>query len=529
MKLVNFYHKPVSLFVIIAFTVMLCFWANQTAATPAVPAPEKSSAASLENSKSEGTGFIEQDEPTHSIKKGKRFPWLIVAVVAVAGGAALYFLVLKKKNYTLTITVGEGVTGTPAAGTSTNKKGTTVSYNYSLQSGYNNLSVTLDGAPVAASGTVTMNANHTLAASATKTFVLTVSKGAHVNGTPDSGAFTHARGTNVPYSYAPASGYSSLEVKLDNVLVANAGTIAMDANHTLTANLHGANIEVNSTPAGARIYIDNVDTGFTTPHSFFFATAAINKNVLIRAAACGYQEYHQTVTANVGQTVIINPTLAIGIREDFGVPASLCWSPYYSSGWKSFAGQYRFMGTASGGSPNVYLHSFSGDYAVSSEINRMQGGNGANAIFLGIDTSQTSASGYFFAYYKNGNYGIWRFQSYNLVSGAGTFTQIQFASSGIIRAGLDQWNTLKIVKVGSNYTFYINNTSLHSFSDATYNPIYFLLQYYCGGLTTETRTDYVYLIPGGGAGPGSTLPLKSGPASKNEFGRRNPMTGERED
>ena len=37
------------------------------------------------------------------------------------------------------------------------------------------LSVTLDGAAVAASGSVTMNANHTLAASATKTFVLTVS------------------------------------------------------------------------------------------------------------------------------------------------------------------------------------------------------------------------------------------------------------------------------------------------------------------------------------------------------------------
>ena len=130
-----------------------------------------------------------------------------MALVAVAGGAALYFLVLKKKNYTLTVTVGEGVTGTPAAGTSTNKKGTAVAYSYTLQSGYDNLSVTLDGAAVAASGSVTMNANHTLAASATRTFVLTVSRGEHVTGTPASGTYSHASGANVPYSYAPAGGY----------------------------------------------------------------------------------------------------------------------------------------------------------------------------------------------------------------------------------------------------------------------------------------------------------------------------------
>lgn len=69
-------------------------------------------------------------------------------------------------NYTLTVTLGNGVTGTPAAGSSTHSENETVNYNYTAQTGFGNLAVTLDGAPVASSGTVAMNANHTLDATA---------------------------------------------------------------------------------------------------------------------------------------------------------------------------------------------------------------------------------------------------------------------------------------------------------------------------------------------------------------------------
>ena len=34
MKLVNFYRKPVSVFVMVTFTILLCFWANQSPARP---------------------------------------------------------------------------------------------------------------------------------------------------------------------------------------------------------------------------------------------------------------------------------------------------------------------------------------------------------------------------------------------------------------------------------------------------------------------------------------------------------------
>lgn len=527
MKLVNFYRKPISAFVMVTFTILLCFWANQAPAAATAPAAEKSSATALENSKGESTGFIEQEESAPALKKGKRFPWLIVALVAVAGGTALYFLVLKKKNYTLTVTVGEGVTGTPVAGTSTNKKGTAVSYNYSLQSGFSNLSVTLDGAPVAASGTVTMNANHTLAASATKTFVLTVSMGEHVTGTPASGTYTYANGTNVPYSYAPASGYTNLEVKLDNVAVANAGTIAMDANHTLTANLFGANIVVNSTPAVARIYLDNVDSSFTTPHAFYFTTA-VTKIVLLRGS-CGYKEFTQTVSANLGQTITINATLVAGIREDFNIPASSCWSPYYPASWSTDGGSYKYYGAAPQWSTNVYNRSFSGDYTVTVKMNRKTGDENPNAIFLGTGTSSTSANGYLLLY-DLGYYAIVRLNNFNLITNSGSDTTIiGWTTSNAIVSGLNKWNTLKIVKAGSNYTCYINNVLLHSFSDATYNPSYCALVFECLNTTTEMLYDYVYLDTGSGAGLVPSLPVKSVPATDKENLLWNHSTEDRQD
>ena len=68
---------------------------------------------------------------------------------------------------TLIVTVGNGVSGTPAAGSYNYGENDTVIYSYTAQAGYGNLTVTLDGAPVGNSGVITMTANHTLNATAT--------------------------------------------------------------------------------------------------------------------------------------------------------------------------------------------------------------------------------------------------------------------------------------------------------------------------------------------------------------------------
>ena len=69
-------------------------------------------------------------------------------------------------QYSLTVSISTGVDGSPTNGTFTYPENNVVNYNYSLQSGYANLQVNLDGANVNTSGSITMNSDHTLDATA---------------------------------------------------------------------------------------------------------------------------------------------------------------------------------------------------------------------------------------------------------------------------------------------------------------------------------------------------------------------------
>lgn len=175
---------------------------------------------------------IEKEIPP--IRKKKKFPWLWVAG-AVVVTAAVILLLSKKPKRTLTVSVGEGVDGSPASGTTTYKNGAVVSYNYSVKNGYSGLVVRLDGTEVATSGTIKMDKNHTLTASASKTYSLTVTKGDGVAGIPDSGTFSYGDGETFNYNYALQSGYTDLVVKLDDLEVPSSGTVNMNQNHTLDA------------------------------------------------------------------------------------------------------------------------------------------------------------------------------------------------------------------------------------------------------------------------------------------------------
>lgn len=92
---------------------------------------------------------------------------MFIGVLAI--GFLLFNADCKKagiKKFTLTVTLGEGVTGTPSSGISSYSEGDVVNYSYSLNTGFMNLAVTIDGESSSASGTITMNANHTLNATA---------------------------------------------------------------------------------------------------------------------------------------------------------------------------------------------------------------------------------------------------------------------------------------------------------------------------------------------------------------------------
>jgi hypothetical protein len=115
----------------------------------------------------QGPRFIEEDgDSSYQVKKkGSILPYILIAVGVTAGIALLYFLVLKKPNYTLTVSLGAGCTGTPLVN-GTHKKGTAVNYSYTALAGYVNVQVKLDGVNAAVSGTVLMDKNHTLTVTA---------------------------------------------------------------------------------------------------------------------------------------------------------------------------------------------------------------------------------------------------------------------------------------------------------------------------------------------------------------------------
>jgi hypothetical protein len=214
-----------------------------------------------EKEKQEKEKIIEKPGEKKPGKK-KKFPvFLVVGGIAVV--AIIVALLLKKKKetktYILTVTRGEGVDGTPNPGTMTYNEGAAVNYNYSMQNGYKDLVVTLDGNVVTSSGTITMNSDHTLSAAAVPLarYILTVTRGVGVVGTPDSGTTTYDEGTQVNYSYSAERGYTNLAVTLDGAAVSPSGTINMNSNHALIA---AAKLEDDDPPAVIITFPPNGDT-----------------------------------------------------------------------------------------------------------------------------------------------------------------------------------------------------------------------------------------------------------------------------
>ena len=139
-------------------------------------------------------------------------------------------------TYTLTVSIGTGATGTPATSGSY-QEGTVVNYSYSALSCYGSLQVLLDGSPVSASGTVTMNQNHTLTVSATlNTYTITASAGPNGSITP-SGSVVVNCGASQNFTFTPNSGYIVADVLVDNVSVGHPASYnfaTVTANHTIS-------------------------------------------------------------------------------------------------------------------------------------------------------------------------------------------------------------------------------------------------------------------------------------------------------
>lgn len=416
--------KTIAWIALLTFAAML-----QVSETPlrAAPAGEKSGSATM--TKGDETSFIETEQAAPAKVEKKKFPWLIVLGTAVVAAAVIYFVVLNKK-YTLTVSVSEGVTGTPAAGSTQFKKNKAVSYNYSLPSGYKDLLVTLDGTPVAASGSVKMDKDHTLAAISTKV----------------------------------------------------------------------AAVAVNSTPSGARIYDNGVYSGQMTNYVFNYAAPGPHKYIIRQ---CGYQDFEREENAEMGVLKTIDAALVPGIFESFSVPAASCWEPHTASEWTVSGGVYRFVSAADMFNYNLYKSSFNqSNLTAEVKMKRVIGDSRADNAVVLIDRMEGSkAFGYWFSYLANGNaWYIVRFDGYDMYRGGGSFKLLGTGKPTSLVRYLDQWNTLKIVRAGSAYSYYINGTLTAAVTDGEYNPHYLALGIMLTNVSTQMQYDYVKLSFTGAAG-----------------------------
>lgn len=439
-----FSRKIISVFVMIAFVSVFCFPAHlaqervektgeKVLEQETKGKVEAESEAEVDEYYSRDDANVIEDEGYPGHKK-KKFPWLLVVGGLVVVGVVLYFLVFKTKKYDLTVTVGEGVTGNPATGTSTHKKGDTVSYNYSLQSGYADLIVKVDGLDVAASGTITMDKNKALTATATEV----------------------------------------------------------------------ATLIVNSNPTGAQIILDGTNSGETTNHTFTFTTGG-NHTVMLRKV--GYIQYSTSKNVAVGDTETINRTLTKGLREYFNTDATSSilwkWNPYSSGNWSVTGGKYQAYAAVSRWNYSVYNYNWaSTKYTVTVRMARAVGSTtSSNSVILASTSSPTYVNGYLFNYTASGWISAWEYSGVNLQTGSGSGTaKKNWTASSAVNTGLGTYNTLKIVRNGSNYTYYLNNTVVASFSDSTYDPKYIIILGYCGGSMTQLNFDYALVDIGSTAG-----------------------------
>jgi hypothetical protein len=90
----------------------------------------------------------------------------VCIVLAAVPGCSTSEEVTEPTDPKLTVTVGDGVQGTPATGDYYYPEGTVVEYQYSLEEYYSDLEVTIEGEPAPASGTITMDASYALRATA---------------------------------------------------------------------------------------------------------------------------------------------------------------------------------------------------------------------------------------------------------------------------------------------------------------------------------------------------------------------------
>ena len=302
-------------------------------------------------------------------------------------------------------------------------------------------------------------------------YTLRVTLSPWTSGTPSAKA-SFKKGRSVSYNYSAQYGHGDVKVTLDGVEKPAWGTIIMDRDHDiLVYTVHRATLHVNSTPAGAKIYIDNADSGFVTPHTFLYPDST-TKTVLLRA--CGYKDWEREVDLPIDHQLWIEEKLEPGIKEEFIIPISPCWLARDPANLTQTGSWITATAPERGYQYILYQYPFQSYYVFSTEIRTASVIASKSDYRVGVILSTTSdmanSRGYEIIFTRDRQYAIYKNDGYDYLTDSGNRSYIKPPTiCGPRNTSPGAWNNLEIENVGGTLYLQVNHEMVFSFTNKDYD------------------------------------------------------------
>ncbi|MGQ9618942.1 MAG: PEGA domain-containing protein [Candidatus Aminicenantia bacterium] len=233
-------------------------------------------------------------------------------------------------------------------------------------------------------------------------------------------------------------------------------------------------ISVNSTPTGAKIFLDGADTGKMT-NAVLTDVKAGSHTITLKKSL--FQDWSTTVNVSKNQTTNVNAELlAAPFIENFNDGVADHWKSYGPGEWKVIGGQYRFKPDNTGSYCFTWydVGDFK-DFTFQAEIVSYVD----QCLTFRGDTTGTMKWYLFYVWQKTQEWAIIK------IEGSSLYSLKSYEYSSAIKQW-PNWNNLKVVVSGTNFTFYINGVKVGSISDASYSKGKV-------GVYTRDFDDYVWV------------------------------------
>ncbi len=216
-------------------------------------------------------------------------------------------------------------------------------------------------------------------------------------------------------------------------------------------------IDVKSDPTGARIFLDGSDTGKVT-NAVLTDVKVGSHNVTLRKSL--FQDYSTTVNVSKNQTSYVNAELfAAPFSENFNDGRADYWTESGPGQWRVEGGVYKFFSDGTGQYNSTWydVGNFK-DFTYQLDIVSYAD----QCIAFRGDTRSPMKWYLFYVWQLAQEWAVFKIEG-------STLSQLKSYEYNSAIKKSPQWNTLKVVVSGTNFTFYINGTRVGSISDASYS------------------------------------------------------------